>query len=95
MCTLYVALFSASLLSSVEKYLPGSKEWLPVTAMSEKRINPGTCEVHGFLYAAGGHNGVAYLSSVERYHPHTNQWTRITSMAQPRTGKYAENMISG
>ena len=88
MYTLCVVRFSASFLFSVEKYLPGSKEWLPVTAMSEKRINPGTCEVHGLLYAAGGHNGVAYLSSVERYHPHSNQWTRITSMAQPRTGKY-------
>ena len=71
----------------MEQYDPTKDSWRAVSPMREKRINFGAASVCGFVYAVGGHNGVAYLSSMERYDPYTDQWTAVTGMGQPRTGK--------
>lgn len=40
----------------------------------------------GFIYIAGGFNGVEFLTSCEYYNPAIDQWTSVTSMHQPRSG---------
>mgnify|MGYP001974111663 CR=1 FL=1 len=45
---------------------------------------PGLEELHGKLYAIGGHNGETRVSTVERYDPATDRWEAVASLTIAR-----------
>lgn len=53
--------------------------------MYERRCYVSVCELNGYIYAMGGHNGVERLRSMERYDPCKNQWTLLQPMIVRRS----------
>ena len=58
--------------------------------MGTRRCFPGVVAYSGWLYVAGGTDGVRVLNSVERYHPHSAKWSPVAPMVDNRQVSYLQ-----
>ncbi|XP_053635521.2 kelch-like protein 20 isoform X2 [Cherax quadricarinatus] len=76
---------TSQVLSTCEKFDPGSDTWTPIAPLGQARAYLGVAVIHDKLYAIGGYDGSRWLSSVEKYDPLRDQWTSVSSMISARS----------
>ena len=75
------------MLNTVERYDPTANKWYTVASMGTRRSYSSCAVYNGYLYVAGGNDGMSMLSSVERYDPMTNVWMNdVAAMNNRRSG---------
>ena len=78
-------------LYSVEKYSPGSNEWLMVKSINTSRSDAASVNHNGKIYMFGGFSGDS-LSSCECYDVEDDHWHYITPMQCKRSGACAVSL---
>ena len=71
----------------VTAYDPVSNEWdEEIAPLNHARRYAFAAAHNGYIYVAGGRDGVTPVPQVERYDPATNEWRDITELPYPRIG---------
>ncbi|KAJ4942102.1 hypothetical protein JOQ06_011971, partial [Pogonophryne albipinna] len=76
--------------SQLTRYNPDTDSWsIDVAPLSSPRSGVCLVEMDGYLYAIGGHDGIAAINTVERYDPRMNTWSKQAAMLGRRSGGVA------